>query len=177
VDGFPVVVVGREWPGDRQRFALAHELGHLLLKGRLAEHLDEGKAGHPFASAFLAPALEVIKELGGTRTRLEPRELCGLKNAYGVSMVPWPFRARELGILTEKGYLWMVELFRSHGWHKEEPCKEYPQVKRQQFEHRVFHALAEDLVTEPKAAELVAIPLMDLHALRNMDRANASAHQ
>jgi hypothetical protein len=27
VSGMPIVVVGRHWPGDRQRFTLAHELG------------------------------------------------------------------------------------------------------------------------------------------------------
>lgn len=175
VDGFPVVVVGREWPGDRQRFTLAHELGHLILKGRLAEHLDEEKAADRFAGAFLAPAPEVRKELGETRTRLEPRELCMLKSAYGLSMGAWLLRARDLGILSETAYLRMVKIFRSRGWHKEEPCEEYPQEKPQLFEQMVFHALAEDLVTESKAAELLAMPLMDFHALRNMDRANAAA--
>ncbi len=29
VSNVPVVVVGSHWPGDRQRFTLAHELGHL----------------------------------------------------------------------------------------------------------------------------------------------------
>jgi hypothetical protein len=35
--------------------------------------------------------------------------------------------------------------------------------------------LAEELVTESKAAELLAIPHMDFHALRNMERADAAA--
>jgi Zn-dependent peptidase ImmA (M78 family)/transcriptional regulator with XRE-family HTH domain len=177
VDGIPVVVVGSEWPGDRQRFTLAHELGHLVLNGRLAEELDEEKAAHRFAGAFLAPAPEVRKELGESRTRLEPRELCVLKNAYGLSMGAWLFRARDLGILSETAYLQMVKSFRSRGWHKEEPCQEYPQEKPQLFEQMVFHALAEDLITESKAAELLAVPLMDFHALRNMERADEAAYQ
>ncbi len=41
VSGMPIVVVGRHWPGDRQRFTLAHELGHLMLQGCLAPDLDE----------------------------------------------------------------------------------------------------------------------------------------
>ena len=40
-DGKQVVVVGKEWPGDRQRFTLAHELGHLVLHTRLAKGVDE----------------------------------------------------------------------------------------------------------------------------------------
>jgi transcriptional regulator with XRE-family HTH domain len=37
VDEWPVVAVGADWPGDRQRFTLAHELGHLVLAGRLKD--------------------------------------------------------------------------------------------------------------------------------------------
>jgi hypothetical protein len=71
----------------------------------------------------------------------------------------------------------MVKSFRSRGWHKDEPCQEYPQEKSQMFEQMAFHALAEDLITESKAAELLAVPLMDFHALRNMERADAAAYQ
>ncbi|MBI1613635.1 ImmA/IrrE family metallo-endopeptidase, partial [Escherichia coli] len=52
---YPVVAVSSRWPGDRQRFTLAHELGHLLLDGRLADDIDEEKACDRFAGAFLAP--------------------------------------------------------------------------------------------------------------------------
>ncbi len=55
VNDMPIVVVGRHWPGDRQRFTLAHELGHLMLQGRLANSIDEEKACNRFAGAFLLP--------------------------------------------------------------------------------------------------------------------------
>jgi Zn-dependent peptidase ImmA (M78 family)/transcriptional regulator with XRE-family HTH domain len=176
VSGIPVVVVGRAWPGDRQRFTLAHELGHLVLKGRLGPDLNEEKAAHRFAGAFLVPEPEVYKELGASRTRLEPRELCVLKGAYGLSMGAWLFRARDLGIVSEASYLSTVKRFRARGWHKTEPCEPYPQERPQLFEQMVFHALAEDLIAESKAAELLAMPLMDFHAMRNMERSDAVAH-
>ncbi|WP_273142032.1 XRE family transcriptional regulator [Halomonas sp.] len=46
VDGrrYTVIAVSSQWPGDRQRFTLAHELAHMLLAGRLAEEIDEEKA-------------------------------------------------------------------------------------------------------------------------------------
>lgn len=74
-----VIVVGMGWPGDRQRFTLAHELGHLILKDRLAPQLDKERAANRFAGAFLVPRREVLKELGERRTWLEPGELCALK--------------------------------------------------------------------------------------------------
>lgn len=176
-DNAPIVVVGQDWPGDRQRFTLAHELGHLVLDGRLAPGLDEEKAAHRFAGAFLAPRPEVIKELGTARTRLEPRELCVLKAAYGLSMRAWLFRARDLGILSEHAYIEHQKLFRSRGWHTREPCDPYPRERPQLFSQLLFHALAEDLITESKAAELMGLSAMDFHAMRHMERADAAAHQ
>ena len=73
VSGMPIVVVGRHWPGDRQRFTLAHELGHLMLEGRLAQDLDEEKACNRFAGAFLFPRESVRQELGGHRNAIELR--------------------------------------------------------------------------------------------------------
>ena len=53
-DGTPVMAVKKGMPGDRQRFSLAHELGHLMLD--VGEGIDEEKAANRFAGAFLLPA-------------------------------------------------------------------------------------------------------------------------
>ncbi|MHB8253085.1 MAG: helix-turn-helix domain-containing protein [Acidiferrobacter sp.] len=177
VNGVPIIVVGADWPGDRQRFTLAHELGHLLLKGRLSGALDEEKASNRFAGAFLVAKSEVFKELGQRRRWLEPQELCVLKKVYGLSMGGWIHRANELGILPETHYQTIVRLFRVRGWHKKEPCEDYPRETTQLFTQLVYHALAEDLISESKAAELLRVPLMQFHSLRNMERASNAAHQ
>ena len=54
VEKQPVIVISDQWPGCRQRFTLAHELGHLLLEGVLPENIDEEQACNRFASAFFA---------------------------------------------------------------------------------------------------------------------------
>lgn len=177
VNGTPIIVVGTEWPGDRQRFTLAHELGHLVLKGRLGKALDEESAANRFAGSFLVPESEVSKELGNRRRRLEPRELCVLKKAYGLSMGGWMHRANDLGILANVHYKAMVRYFRARNWHKEEPCDEYPREKTQLFIQLVFHALAEDLISESKAAELLRVPLAQFHSFRNMEGAGQATYQ
>src|SRR5690625_6858205 len=40
IEGHPFIVVSDQWPGDRQRFTLAHELGHLIMD-RSEEHTSE----------------------------------------------------------------------------------------------------------------------------------------
>jgi Zn-dependent peptidase ImmA (M78 family) len=177
-NGLPVIVVGRDWPGDRQRFTLAHELGHIVLKGRLAPGLDEEKACHRFAGAFLVLQGEVMKELGQRRTRLEPRELFNLKFVYGVSMGAWLHRARDTGIVAENRYLVMVKLFRAKGWHKKEPGHQYPREQPKLFEQLVFRALAENLISESKAAELLQLSLRAFQERRNVnERAASVRHQ
>jgi len=176
VDGIPVIVVGRGWPGDRQRFTLAHELGHLVLTGRLAPGIDEEAAANRFAGAFLAPADEVRKELGEKRSWLEPRELEVLKKAYGLSMQAWMHRAKDLGILPEAHYVEMRKFFSTRGWHRTEPGEPYPPERPQLFDQLVYRALAQELISEAKAAELLRMPLVEFQKKRNMQRARAAAH-
>ena len=176
VDGIPVIIVGRGWPGDRQRFTLAHELGHLALKGRLAPDLDEEAAANRFAGAFLAPADEVRKELGEKRSWLEPRELEALKKAYGLSMQGWMHRAKDLGILPGTHYGEMRKFFKVRGWTKKEPGDQYSPERPQLFDQLVYRALAQDLISESKAAELLRMPLLEFQKKRNMQDAGAAAH-
>lgn len=167
VNGTPVIVVGRDWPGDRQRFTLSHELGHLILKGRLAEGLDEEKAANRFAGTFLVPASEAIKELGYNRNWLEPVELCVLKQTYGLSMRGWIYRASDLGILNKASAKRMWDYFRSRNWIKKEPGKQYLSESPKLFTQLVFHAYGEELISESKAAELMRMSLVAFRKMRN----------
>ena len=176
VDGIPVIVVGRGWPGDRQRFTLAHELGHLVLKGRLAPDVEEEAAANRFAGAFLAPAEEVRKELGEKRVWLEPRELEVLKKTYGLSMQGWMHRAKDLGILPDVHYIEMRKFFNSRGWNKTEPGEPYAPERPQLFDQLVYRALAQDLISESKAAELFRMPLTEFQKKRNMQGGRPAAH-
>jgi Zn-dependent peptidase ImmA (M78 family) len=172
--GLPMIAVGHDWPGDRQRFTLAHELGHLVLKNRLAKSMDEEKACNRFAGAFLAPATSVKKALGQNRTWLEPRELLILKQEYGLSMAGWLFRAWQTGVINKTQFSKLNGFFRKHGWQKQEPGADYPREQPRRFEQQVYHALAEDLISESKAAELLGKPLLTLHAER-METADEAA--
>jgi Zn-dependent peptidase ImmA (M78 family)/transcriptional regulator with XRE-family HTH domain len=159
VGDLPVVVVGAGWPGDRQRFTMAHELGHLVLRGRLSDELDAEKACNRFAGAFLVPASSVRQELGTYRNRLEPRELYALKHEYGVSMMAWVFRAADAGVISDTTRTKLFQLFSSRGWRKTEPGKPIASESPKLFEQLVLHALAEEMISTSKAAEFMGIPI------------------
>lgn len=177
VSGMPVIVVGSNWPGDRQRFTMAHELGHLMLAGRVAEDLDEELACNRFAGAFLVPRQSALQELGTRRSHIELRELALLKEEFGLSMGGVLYRARDLGIVTAAWREQQAREFRRKGWHLTEPGAVYPVEQPHVFEQLIFHALAEDYIGESKAAELMRMPLIRFRKMRSLDGGNAAAHQ
>ena len=177
VSGMPIVVVGRHWPGDRQRFTLAHELGHLMLEGRLLKDLDEEMACNRFAGAFLFPRASVLQELGKHRNAIELKELGLLKEEFGLSMAGILYRARDLGIISPTYRDEQFMLFRFKGWYRKEPGRDFPTEKAHIFEQLVFHALAEEYIGESKAAELMNLPLHQFRRVRSMEGGDAAANQ
>lgn len=153
----PVIVIKRDLPGDRQRFNLAHELGHLLLDP--AEDLDQEKAAHRFAGAFLVPAQSVVDELGPSRTTLDFVELHLLKHKYGLSMQAWTYRARDLNIISEAAAAQLWRVFRRQGWHREEPGDPVLPEEPGRLKRMVLRALAEDVISQSRASELLGVPL------------------
>lgn len=177
VNGMPIIVVGRHWPGDRQRFTLAHELGHLMLEGRLPDDMDEEMACNRFAGAFLFPRASVLQELGEHRNAIELKELGLLKEEFGLSMAGILYRARDLDIISPAYREEQAKLFRFKGWYRKEPGCDYPTEKTHIFEQLVFHALAEEYIGESKAAELMNMPLHEFRRVRSMEGGDAAVNQ
>jgi len=171
----PVIAIASNRSGDRQRFTLAHELGHLVLQGRLSEALDEEKACNRFAGAFILPQSAMLEHLGEKRAKLEPRELFLIKHEFGMSMGAILYRAKDLGIISETAYTKMAKFFSYQGWNKQEPGKPYASEQTILFEQLVYRALSLELINESKAAELMQLPLATFHQQRQLECMNATA--
>ena len=176
VNKMPVIVVGDQRPGDRQRFTLAHELGHLILDSRLAAGMDIENFCNRFAGAFLLPKQSLINILGEHRNSIEPRELSLLKQEFGISMTSILHRAEETGIISNTLYRQLRAEFNERGWSKQEPGAQYPKEKTHISEQMIFHALAEDYIGESKAAELMNMPLESFRSLRAMESQDVACH-
>lgn len=158
----PVIVSKADIPGDRQRFNISHELGHLFLQVALG--LDPEAACHRFVGAFLAPASAVRFELGATRSTLDMNELLLLKRKYGLSMQAWIYRARDLEIISHAAAARLFQRFRQNGWHRREPGSQLPAEQPLRMQRLVYRLLAEDLISRSRAQELLGNPVQQLWA-------------
>ena len=173
----PIIVISSRWPGDRQRFNLAHELAHYIFIKRLSDKLDEEQVCNLFAGAFLFPRVAVFQALGKERRAIEWQELLLLKEQFQISMGAICYRLKDLGVIQESYYKSLVIRFRQKGWHRKEPGLEVPSEKAHTFNQMLFHALGEEYIGEPKAAELLSCSLSQLKALRQVQNGNALTHQ
>lgn len=153
----PVMVTKPNIQGDRQRFNLAHELGHLVLD--VAQGLDEEKCAHRFAASFLIPEATIKRELGDHRVSLDPNELYLLKWKYGISMQALVYRAKDLGIISENTATRIFKRFVLEGWRKVEPGEPLPSEKPQKMNRMVYRGLAEDIISPARAKELLGVPI------------------
>jgi Zn-dependent peptidase ImmA (M78 family) len=158
----PVIVLNEAHDGERQRFSLAHELGHLVLV--IPEVLgDKDKEGfcHRFASAFLVPMETIVAKMGRHRRALTMEELFALKSFYGVSAQALAYRCKDLAIINDAAYRGLFKEFTRRGWRKQEPMTLKPE-RPVRFGRLCFRALAERCISEAKAAELLQVSVRDL---------------
>ena len=160
----PVVVVNSGACAERQRFAIARELGHLVLAaGRKVAAED---AANRFAGAFLMPAEALWAEVGKRRSAIGLGELVRLKPLFGVSAQALANRCRDLGIFGPSLHKRLFQEFGRRGWHSPpfgEPLSQPDSERPQRFERLCLRALAEGVVSEPKAAELLNVAVRELN--------------
>jgi Zn-dependent peptidase ImmA (M78 family)/DNA-binding XRE family transcriptional regulator len=110
--------------GDRQRFTLAHELGHLVLHTRRRTIEDPEAEANRFAGAFLVPrerAIEIFEE------PVTLRDLAGLKAHWGVSIQAFIMRGTHLGRIDDRRKTSLFKQLSTRGWRRNEPVVVHPE--------------------------------------------------
>ena len=155
----PVVVCSTGESIERQRFTLAHELGHLVMD--IPAGMPEEKICDRFASALLVPENELVREVGRRRLDFGFGELVEIKKIFGVSAAALVIRMRDLGIIGEAT---VTRIFRGIGrsWRTQEPCPLTQPESPKRFRRLCLRALAEDVISESKAAELLGLRVSEI---------------
>ena len=151
-----VIVSNVERPGERQRFNLAHELGHLVMAmpGSIEGSKDEENLCHRFAGAFLFPGEQVRGFFGQKRRRILVDEFRMAKQEWGLSLQAILRRLYDLEVIPQSYYQSTSKLWSIKGIRKKEPWALVGE-KSERLSQLVNRALAEELVTPSRAAELL----------------------
>jgi Zn-dependent peptidase ImmA (M78 family)/transcriptional regulator with XRE-family HTH domain len=128
----PVIVVAATTAGDRRRFSVAHELGHLVLH-QIPQGSPHGleRQADMFAEAFLLPEAAMRRVLVPPITLTT---LADLKARWGVSLQALIQRARTLEMITRSHYRALYAQLGARGWRTQEPIAvpvERPRALRQ----------------------------------------------
>jgi len=162
LDGRPIIAICRGYSGDRDRFTLAHEVGHLVLHTlrMKIDHTCAEREANRFAGALLLPA-DAAKEAMPPPITL--RVLMAVKAKNGVSIAAAAQRAFDLGLISDHHFVSLRKQMSTRGWNKEEPVEvasEQPVVIK-----KVIRVMAGDQGSLREQAERAATPQLTLRAL------------
>lgn len=112
-----IIFINKNMTGDRWKFTLAHELGHIIMH-RFPKTNAESEADQ-FASELLMPEKEIKPQL----TKLTLEKLANLKLFWKVSMASLLFRAHYLGVITQRHYRYLWTQISKYGYKRREPIE------------------------------------------------------
>jgi Zn-dependent peptidase ImmA (M78 family)/DNA-binding transcriptional regulator YiaG len=106
----------------RQRFDVAHELGHLIMHhdAEPGSKIAEDQA-HRFAAELLMPADQIGPHLPTNTSGRAWNRLAELKEHWGVSLASLLYRARSLGIMSDVSHRNAMIRLSQNGWRRSEP--------------------------------------------------------
>lgn len=150
--GVPVIFVNKYMSGDRHRFNLAHELGHLIM--HFAQKVDESRdietEAHLFASEILIPSKEIKPHL----VRINIEKLAELKSYWKVSMQGILVKSyKQLSVITQNQYHYLWKQMSSLGYRKKEPI--FIPVEKANLIKEIIDLHLEEL--EYSKSELIAL--------------------
>ena len=153
VDGYPFVCISSDINYFRQRFTLAHELGHLVLD--IDETLDEEEVCNHFASSLLMPKQAMQDEFGYKRNRISQRELEIVREEYGVSIKAILMRIKTCEIIGESYAKLSFINYNKYSKSSEESIAENHKEYSRRYEQLAWRLFDQEIITKSKFNELM----------------------
>lgn len=113
----PIIFISKDIPGDRMRFTLGHELGHIIMHKFPTNNME--KEADRFSAEFLMPSPEIKKDLNNVTLH----KLADLKLYWKVAMSALLVKSSTLNTITpwQSQYLWRQ--FAKLGYKTREPAE------------------------------------------------------
>lgn len=167
--GIPFVVLGSDKDSAvRSRMDLAHELGHIILHSHLQEHEFEKNysvienEAKKFASAFLLPAEEFVKDI--YTTTLDA--FVYLKEKWKVSIAGMIVRAHSLNIVSDDQYTYLFKQISMKRWRTKEPLDDIIKFERpNMFKEAIELLIENDIITAGEFLDNIGMDYRDIENL------------
>lgn len=168
----PLVLVNDRGPGDRYRFSVAHELGHLAMHAEPGSGPAQEKQADAFAAEFLMPASDIRQEFA---RGVDLGRLAHLKQVWRVSMSALLRRALTLNAISEWQYRTLMVEMSALGYRKAEPV-EIAREQPQRVSRAVRSLLDEDQLSLQEAAACAYLLPEDFQHLYVQGNHQPSSH-
>lgn len=159
VDGVPFICFASDINYYRQRFTLAHELGHLILD--IDPKLDEEKICNDFASSLLLPRKAIEFEFGKNRLGISTREYEIVRDEYRTSIKAIIYRLEKCGVISKNyaktAYINFNKNLLDNELKLSKTYKEYSN----KYEQLVFRLLTQEIITQSRFNELMKRRCLD----------------
>lgn len=146
--------------GDRDRFTIAHELGHVVLHSYRTPGDEAEHEAHRFAGALLLPRARAAELITPTTS---VTEIARIKAAFGVSIQAIVMRAANLHLIDETRKTSLLVQISQKGWRRTEPVEvvhEEPQLVTKAlfaaWPDAPYRAAAEPLAVQPQVLRSLA---------------------
>lgn len=165
--------------GDRKRYTLAHEVGHLVLHTFRPRAEDPEGEANRFASALLVPRVRAENSISEHNSLAE---YARMKATWGVSIQALILRGATLGLISDTRKRSLFVQLSAKGWRKNEPVvvgHEAPlllwKLLSRRYGQQPYRSAAEDLAIHPTVLRSIApTPAEPSNKLSNS--AGASVH-
>ncbi len=156
---------------ERKRLTALHEYAHLIANNHFSEKLTQKEKEDMctlFASEMLLPT-NVLSNIFRGHRKISWQELISIQCVYGISIDAIMYTLKRIGIISDKRYRSycirknMDPSFKTAVEESRYQEKDTPSVdEKGSFETMVYNALAQEQITEAKAAELLHCSINDV---------------
>ena len=150
--------------GELKRFALCHELAHMILPSSMRTVLSEPireELANWFAGALLLPASALRDQLGRKRRILSWYEMTEVKRQFGISYQAISHRCRQIGLISRETYRDQLTEYKRLGWrdspHREHMALEPHTESSTRLRRLTLRAVTEGVVTRHEATTLLDV--------------------
>ncbi len=113
----PMFYINKEAPGDRIRFTLAHEVGHVIMHRIPTPNIE--REANQFAAEFLMPEGDIRDDL----SQFSLQRAAKLKMKWKVSIAALTKRAADLKVISEAQYRRYFTQLGAMGYRRREPVE------------------------------------------------------